>query len=259
MKPAKPFAKWTEAERERALLLHRICGNISGHVAGGETVHKAIKRIVRRSRYGHFKIAARGKTRIVKLATSTMFKLFAKWKRSPAPTAFYRAYRPGKAPLPPLTVREFKRRCLLPKTPSIQQAFESMAHDWKAGKPVPGLGTWRTWARLHPPCVVGDPNAPAFPYSPSSFRRRFSKRHMRKVRKLRAAVESAMQSLADFKRRALESETRVNSLKTRELAPGGAGMPPGSMRWHGGPLQWPCNSFAQTVKAPFLQFLREAL
>ena len=166
--------------------MHRICAEVKERVALGESLRRVFGEILRREE--------RRKTgRRLRLSISGLYRSYGAWEKNPSPLAFTLQYRSGRQCPAPL-LREYVRRCLRPSTRSTAEIYVSFVRDWKASKPIPGLGTWRTWARKNR--VETGTVTTAFPFSRQTFIRRFSQRDLETYRKLRQAGEKSLASLA---------------------------------------------------------------
>jgi hypothetical protein len=195
MKLEKSFRARPAAEQQRALLLHRICSGIAARIALGASLKKAIRQAVNRAGRGEFKL---GGNRKLKFSRQSLLRYFYDWLKKPSPKTFLHRYKPGKAMIPERLGREFLRRCVRNK--SAAESYESLRADWKAGKWIPGVSSWRTWVLKNAPHLAHSPTPPAFPYSIRTFHRRFTRRDAKQLRTLRGKVRSTQTALASFER-----------------------------------------------------------
>jgi hypothetical protein len=155
--------KTTAQQREdaRCLYLHRLLQQIDLWMIAGATVNQAIGRARRKRRRSMFKNG--------RLSQSGLINLYYRWRKSPGPESVRRHYAPGPARIPLALVDEFLNRLTSDRVVTASAVMQSLRSDWKLGRSIPGLGTWREyWRRLH-----GE-NAqravpPAFPASARTF------------------------------------------------------------------------------------------
>jgi len=177
-RPLTSLGKLPDWQRDRALLLHRICSELTTAQAEGKSLHREIVRAVKKYRRARLGLAEKP----FRISKSRLYFLHERWLENPTPLAFVLGYRSGRH-CPAGLVREYIRRCLQRNSSSVVAVFEKLESDWKAGRSIPGLGTWRTWARKHLDEMSFEP--PAFPYSRRTLTRRFSQRDLQNLRRLR--------------------------------------------------------------------------
>jgi hypothetical protein len=110
------------AERDRAMALHRICTWMAAAVQRGEPITRAVRRFSRKWN-GKALRSAPGKR--LRLAYSTLLRLWYRWRANPSVEVFHLHYKPGGiVKVTPSLRTEFRARCLAPGVSTIKSAYQ---------------------------------------------------------------------------------------------------------------------------------------
>ena len=108
----------------------------------GLTAKAAIRLAARRQRAKLFRHGHLSRARL------TM--LLYRWRQNRSPEVFRRHYKPGLPRVPAALVSEFLNRLSADRIVPAATVTQSLRSDWRLGRSLPGLGTWREWMRrLH--------------------------------------------------------------------------------------------------------------
>jgi hypothetical protein len=151
-----------DREAGRRQFLHKLFCQIETDVAAGLKLRMAIDRARRHRRCRHIKNG--------RLSEASMYRLLTLWKRRRSPESLSRQFKGPPRRLPLQLVLEFINRLDSDGTFSAAFALRSMRTSWERGESLPGVGTWRDYARRQ----WGGRGAkrmqpPRFPWSKSSF------------------------------------------------------------------------------------------
>ena len=158
MKPGK-----IKIEPERCAFLHALCQEIDASRSAGMTVMAAV-RWARRRRRAHLFVRGR-------LSVGTLREHYYRWKKSPLLETHRRQYRPAgifNRRIPIALLAEFLNRLAGERIVPAATALQSLRAEWKMGKPLPGLGTWREYLVRERGEQALRSTAPRFPFSRSS-------------------------------------------------------------------------------------------
>jgi hypothetical protein len=130
--PTTPPLTW---QRERAQLLHRACTLLEARLQKGDTLHKAVVRVVRLWNGTPLKTDP---SRNLALSFSSLIRHFYRWRSIRTPEAFALKFVPGLAPTKPALRDWFARRCVAAGQP-VKVVISQVKAEWLAGKRIPGL------------------------------------------------------------------------------------------------------------------------
>jgi hypothetical protein len=152
-----------QVEEDRCIFLNELCGKIADRIEMGAPTVATIKRAARRQRKALFKYG--------RLSWSTLRTFYYAWKRTPSPEVFRRHYLAAghfhkKVPIALLV--EFLDRLAGERIVPAATAIQTLRADWKMGRSIPGLGTWREFPRRQHGEAVTRATAPRFPFSKST-------------------------------------------------------------------------------------------
>jgi len=136
----KPKPGSMKIENERCAFLHGLCQEIDRLRASGLTVKGAVRRVRLRRR---MRLFTRGR-----LSFSALLTHYYTWRKWPSLEAHWRLYRTGANPkrrIPIALYIEILNRLAGDRILPAATVVRSMHIDWKAGKSMPGLGTWREY------------------------------------------------------------------------------------------------------------------
>lgn len=95
-----------------------------------------------------------------------------------SPSALSMDYSAGKRSVPSELILEWHRRLAARTggrnsrgTTNVAAIFSKLAHDWKCGVEIPGLGTWQEWWAKTQPDLPMPPVPPRFPFDERTMRR----------------------------------------------------------------------------------------
>jgi len=153
----------TPTEDARCAFLHGLCQEIDSLRAAGYTVAAALRRARRRRRvrlfiHGHMSFGA-------------LRDHYYRWRKSPSPEVHRRRYRlaGGFARRIPIALLvEFLNRMAGVRIVPAATVLQSLRVDWKMGRPLPGLGTWREYRLRTGGEQALRSTAPHFPFSRSA-------------------------------------------------------------------------------------------
>ena len=122
-------------QRERAQLLHRACTLLETRLKKGDTLHKAVVRVVRQ---WNGKPLKSDPGRRLALSYTSILRHYYNWRSIRTPDAFALKFVPGVAPTKPAFRDWFARRCVAAGQP-VKVVISRVKTEWLAGKRVPGL------------------------------------------------------------------------------------------------------------------------
>jgi hypothetical protein len=176
---ALPPAGW---RGEREARLQAICNGIAAHHAKGESLSRACAHFARLWNGKPFRCDP---SRRWKLGTSTLLRLYGRWRRQgELPAAFRLGYVNPPKVEPALLVR-FIQLAAQPSCRSLRDAFEILRRRWQRGGGVPGT-PGRRWGRHRRP--------PAVSYA--TLARHFPRRRFDQLAALAALAEAAKKERA---------------------------------------------------------------
>src|SRR5690242_16853771 len=126
-------------EQARCQFLHRLFEQVEARLSAGITFAEAIRRAGQRRNIRAFKHG--------KLSRGSLIRLFYSWRKNRSPAAFLLHYKPGKTRIPVALAEEFLSRLAAERVVSAATVMHSLRTDWRLGRSVPGLGTWRDYVR----------------------------------------------------------------------------------------------------------------
>ncbi len=154
-------------QRQRCMALHSICLQIQNRRACGIALKIALQEACKRHS-GRVLGEFNGRAKMLSLSFSTLRRAYTRWSRNGhCPASFKVDYKGPKTQMPPELILEFQRRATLEGMEAISRAIDWLKADWRDGKELPGLGTWKEWwvrddRTKHLPLPDGPPE---FPFS----------------------------------------------------------------------------------------------
>lgn len=152
---AKPGA--IGCEDDRCEFLHRLCEFIETRIREGAPVMAAFRQAAKHQRKRLFKHGSLSPARIT--------SLFYIWRKTRSPEVFRRHYIPGKPRIPLALVLEFLNRLASDRIVPGAAVIHSLRADWRLGRSIPGLGTWRDHLRRLHGESSSRINPPRFPFA----------------------------------------------------------------------------------------------
>lgn len=137
----------TAREERRLQRLNKAFVEVCEAVAQGEKLTLALKRMRARQLRAPY----------VGYSLPSLYRLYFRWRRDPRPETLAKNYRPGKARVCQETLDDFTRRLRANPTASVREVYEQMRNDWRRGKRLPGIASWRGKHRAAPRFPVSEP------------------------------------------------------------------------------------------------------
>ncbi|MDD2763460.1 MAG: hypothetical protein PHE83_05740 [Opitutaceae bacterium] len=137
-------------QRDRALVLHEAFTALEAALQSGAAEPR--KAIAACARALQGRLVGEGDTaKPLRASLSTLYREVARWRAGgrTAEALLLKYQKPGAAK-PAALVQEVQRRATMPGMANFSVVVHGLAKDWAAGKPIPGLGTWREWWRKDP-------------------------------------------------------------------------------------------------------------
>lgn len=173
------LAKAPDWQRDQALIIHREFLALESAVASGAKVGDRLKTIA----VTLTGIATGTKKKLVPSSFKTLERKLTLWRKNGrSAEALLPGYRRTVRcnQVPPELISEFQTKCTKSsggrdkhgKSP-LSVAYRSLVKDWRAGRYVPGLGTWKDWWELNPATshLPTPSSPPEFPFAERSLRK----------------------------------------------------------------------------------------
>lgn len=183
--PAAALASAPAWQRERALILHRAFLEAEREIAAGGRATEAVAALADRLDG----IDAGG--RPLRASAQTLWRALGTWREGgrTAAALLPRYTSAGShRPMPPELIAEIQRRATASRggrdkhgRSNDAAVYQQLCRDWRAGKVITGLGTWRDWW-LDDPRTAGLPQpatAPEFPWCERTVRRHSGSRALK--------------------------------------------------------------------------------
>lgn len=182
MSPLTTAPAW---QRERALLLHTRFATLEREVAAGARASALVTALA--GELDGAEVAGKA----LAASENTLWRLLREWRTGGrvATALLPRYHSAGSArPVPPALVAEIQRRASASRggrdkhgRSNDAAVYQQLERDWRAGKPIEGLGTWRDWwaadeRTRHLPQPAA---APDFPWCERTIRRHSGSRALK--------------------------------------------------------------------------------
>ena len=213
MSSARTLAHASQAERDRALILHEICKDIQYWQARDCSLAQALQNACSDPdayviRAGYDQRLAPIIKNLRGLSPRNLRELFVKWEKRPCPAVFLRNYQAGQGKVPRGLILEFKRRCTKEGATSTSKVIDDLQLEWAAGFCIEGLGTWQEWWQAQYPDAPLPPVAPDFPFANSTLYNYAPPKSLRTLGNL---------GLAEFGKIAAYTDRDIKKLRVAEL------------------------------------------
>lgn len=191
-------------QRDRATLLHRAFLGIERDLSAGAKLTPLISQLSTDLRDKAIIVLDHNGNEIdhrpLRASAGNLWRTLSQWREGGRnPEAILPRYKSAGAarPVPDLLKSEIQRRASLPtggrdkhaRSP-VSVVFKSLVTDWRAGKPIPGVGTWHDWWAEDPRTRHLSPpqQAPEFPWCKKSIYRHSGNRALKAMGNIGAAA-----------------------------------------------------------------------
>lgn len=186
-------------QRQRATLLHQEFTRLHASLhAEGLTLTASLQSLA--ARLDRLPLAGGGKT--LRISYGTIRRAWDTWLAGGrSSSALLHHYQPPAhtRKTPDLLIREIHRLATAPtggrdkhhNGPEAAAIRKSLVKRWRAGQPIPGLGTWSEWWTSRHPDLPLPPHAPDFPISAKTVTRHLPKKSLRLLGNLGTSAANA--------------------------------------------------------------------
>ncbi|MEM8550194.1 MAG: hypothetical protein AAGF10_05330, partial [Verrucomicrobiota bacterium] len=168
---AMSLADQTPLEQQRCWRMHEVCVQVQRWIEEGSSKKAAY--IKAESVFcGEVLICPQTDIELkLDFSADSLRRHYKEWQTNPTAESFIRNYKGGKKRIPDELIKELQRRGSREGAEEFSVVIRSIHNDWRAGREVPGLGTWMDWWAANHPEYPLPAQAPDFPFSERGLRR----------------------------------------------------------------------------------------
>ena len=152
-------------EVERFRILSRLVRWIDSEAAKGKSVTRLVRKY---SRHWDGRRYVSDPTKTLRLSSASLKRIYYRWRRNPETALRFQYTTRATRKIPRGLLVEVLRRAV--KHTSLNSVLRSIEDDFQRGKRIPGLGTWRSWAKKNGLKVHGRRSAIPLPHAHSIYR-----------------------------------------------------------------------------------------